>query len=72
MSTAPFRLTASIGGVSTALRPLSEHPAPEVVEELLTIAALARSEARKAGGNQVHLRLSPPLSVLNPPRRGPG
>lgn len=72
VSTAPFRLTASIGGVSTPLRPLSGHPAPEVVEELLTIAASAMYEARKAGGNQVHLRLSPPLSVLNPPRRGPG
>lgn len=66
--TAGFRSTASIGAVSTPLHPLNDAPAPEVAEELLTIASSAMYAARAGGGNQVHLRVSPPLSVLHPPR----
>jgi len=65
--TAPFRLTASIGVVSTALRPLANHPPPDVLDELLTLATSAMYEARRAGGNQYRLLLAPPLTVLDDP-----
>ena len=65
--TAPFRLTASIGVVSTALRPLANHPSPDVLDELLTLATSAMYEARRAGGNQYRLLLAPPLTVLDDP-----
>jgi diguanylate cyclase (GGDEF)-like protein len=67
ITTAPFRLTASIGVVSTALRPLANHPPPEVLDELLTLATSAMYEARRAGGNQYRLLLAPPLTVLDDP-----
>lgn len=65
--TAPFRLTASIGGVSTPLQPLATYPPHDVCEELLTIATTAMYEARKAGGNQARHVLSPALAVLDDP-----
>jgi diguanylate cyclase (GGDEF)-like protein len=64
VNTAPFRLTTSIGVVTTPLRPLADHPSPDVVEELLTIATAAMFDARKGGGDQAVVRLSPALSVL--------
>jgi diguanylate cyclase (GGDEF)-like protein len=67
ISTALFRLTTSIGAVTTPLRPLADHPSPDVVEELLTIATAAMFEARQGGGNQAVVRLSPALSVLDEP-----
>ena len=67
ISTAPFRLTASIGVVSTALGPLANHPSPDVLDELLTLATSAMYEARRAGGNQYRLLLAPPLTVLGDP-----
>ena len=63
--TAPFRLTASIGGVSTPLQPLATYPPHDVCEELLTIATTAMYEARKAGGNQARHVPSPALAVLD-------
>jgi diguanylate cyclase (GGDEF)-like protein len=65
IGTAPFRLTTSIGAVTTPLRPLADHPSPDVVEELLTIASAAMFEARKGGGDQTVVRQSPALSVLD-------
>ncbi len=62
---APGRLTPSIGVVSTPLDPLVGHPAPDVLEELLAIATEAMQEARRAGGNQTRLVVSPELAVLN-------
>jgi diguanylate cyclase (GGDEF)-like protein len=63
--TAPFRLTASIGAVSTPLPPLASYPPHDVCEELLTIATTAMYEARKAGGNQARHVPSPALAVLD-------
>jgi len=63
--TAPFRLTASIGAVSTPLPPLATYPPHDVCEELLTIATTAMYEARKAGGNQARHVPSPALAVLD-------
>ena len=63
--TAPFRLTASIGAVSTPLPPLATYPPHDVCGELLTIATTAMYEARKAGGNQARHVPSPALAVLD-------
>ena len=60
-------MTASIGVVSTALRPLANHPPPDVLDELLNLATSAMYEARRAGGNQYRLLLAPPLTVLDDP-----
>lgn len=67
ISTAPFRLSCSIGVVSTPLPPLATHPAHEICKELLAIATTAMYEARKAGGNQSREVLSPALTVLEDP-----
>jgi diguanylate cyclase (GGDEF)-like protein len=61
---APLRLTASIGVVSTSLRPLVAVSPYELLDEMLTIAQSAMQEARRAGGNQVRQVVSPPLQVL--------
>jgi diguanylate cyclase (GGDEF)-like protein len=65
ISTAPLRLTPSIGVVSTPLHPLADHPAHDVLDELLALATTAMYDARSAGGNQTRPVLSPPLTVLN-------
>ena len=70
ITTAPFRLTASIGVVSTPLRPLANQPSPDVLDELLNLATSAMYEARRAGGNQYRLLLAPPLTVLDDPNYG--
>lgn len=67
IKSAPFRLTVSIGVVSTPLRPLATHPAPEVVDEVLAIATTAMYEARRSGGNQTRQILCPTLAVLDEP-----
>lgn len=63
--TAPFRLTVSIGAVSTSLMPLSDQPVPAVVDELLSVATAAMAVAREDGGSRTALRLSPRLRVLD-------
>ena len=45
-------ITASIGVVTTALRPLSLRPPGDVLDEVIALAATAMYEARRAGGNQ--------------------
>ncbi|MCG5432152.1 GGDEF domain-containing protein [Mycobacterium sp. MYCO198283] len=65
VAAAPFRFTASIGLVTTPLRQLEGQPPFEVLEELLTIATTAMYDARRGGGDQFHLRLSPPLTSLD-------
>lgn len=60
----PSQLKASVGVVSTPLHPLAQHSAPEVLDELLTIASTAMYDARKAGGNQARYVLDPHLAVL--------
>lgn len=63
---APLRFTASIGVVSTPLRPLSAAAAAprEVLDELVRIATTAMNDARRAGGNDIRQVMSPPLEVL--------
>jgi GGDEF domain-containing protein len=65
VKSAPGKLTASIGVVSTPLRPLASLPPDHVTEELLTIASTAMYTARKAGGNQACIVLDPPLTILD-------
>lgn len=64
VATAPYRLTASIGVVTTPLHPLVDAPATDVIDELMTLAADQVSEARLAGGNQVRVTQCPRLAVL--------
>lgn len=70
IATTPSRLTASIGVVSTALSPLAGHPPYDVLDEVLSMATAAMQEARRAGGNQARLVLSPALTVLDQPEGG--
>jgi len=48
----PQGITASIGVVSTALRPLADRPPGDVLDEVVALATAAMHEARRAGGNQ--------------------
>ena len=48
----PSGITASLGVVSTELRPLAERPPDEVLDELIATAKTAMHEARRSGGNQ--------------------
>ncbi len=67
ISSAPSRLSASIGVVTTPLQPLVQLPPNEVLDELLAIATNAMYESRKAGGNQVAYVRNPALTVLDDP-----
>jgi diguanylate cyclase (GGDEF)-like protein len=67
ISGAPSRLSASIGVVTTALKPLVQLPPHDVLDELLSIATNAMYESRKGGGNQVTYVRSPSLTVLDDP-----
>lgn len=58
----PPGITASIGVVSTPLGPLTDRPPQEVLDELISLAAAAMSEARSAGGNAARYVLDPPLN----------
>lgn len=70
--TTEFRLAASVGVVCTPLAPLAHLPTYDVVEELVTVAATAMFDARRAGGNQTRAAIDPALAVLrNPPTGGP-
>lgn len=73
ISTLPQRLTASIGAVSTPLRPLAGHSPIEVCDELVALAAMAMYDARRAGGNQTHYDVCPRLSTVeqDPPDQLP-
>jgi GGDEF domain-containing protein len=48
----PYGLTASIGVVCTALRPLADRPPHDVIEEAIADATAAMHKARRRGGNQ--------------------
>jgi GGDEF domain-containing protein len=62
----PSRVTASIGVVSTPLRPLASRAPHEVLDEIMSIATVAMHEARRAGGNQARYVRHPDLSVEGP------
>ncbi|MBB3603900.1 diguanylate cyclase (GGDEF)-like protein [Mycolicibacterium sp. BK556] len=59
----PSGMTASIGVVSTPLRPLVEHPPHEILDEIVALATTAMYEARRAGGNQARYVVRPNLSI---------
>jgi diguanylate cyclase (GGDEF)-like protein len=61
----PSGMTASIGVVSTPLRPLVEHPPNEVLDEVVALATTAMYEARRAGGNQARYVVRPNLSITD-------
>jgi diguanylate cyclase (GGDEF)-like protein len=65
-TTAPG-LSASMGVISTPLRPLTGHPPDEVLDQVIAIATEAMHEARSRGGNQARYVLSPRLKVLDLP-----
>jgi diguanylate cyclase (GGDEF)-like protein len=64
IKSAPFQLTASLGVVSTPLQPLTGQGSHDVLDELVTIGTNAMYEARKAGGNQMRILLSPALATV--------
>lgn len=63
IAAAPSGMTASIGVVSTPLRPLVEHPPNEILDEIVALATTAMYEARRAGGNQARYVVRPNLSI---------
>jgi diguanylate cyclase (GGDEF)-like protein len=62
---APFRLTASIGAVTTPLGPLVGLPPHDVVEELVTLATSNMYSARKAGGQRTEATECPVLTAID-------
>ncbi|GAA2570047.1 GGDEF domain-containing protein [Mycolicibacterium diernhoferi] len=64
IKSSPFKLTASLGVVSTPLQPLTGQGSHDVLDELVTIGTNAMYEARKSGGNQMRLLLSPVLATV--------
>jgi diguanylate cyclase (GGDEF)-like protein len=67
VATTPYRMTASVGVVSTPLSPLAHHSPHDVLDEVLSIATAAMYDARKGGGNQARYILNPILSVFDEP-----
>lgn len=61
VAAAPGRMTASIGVVSTPLRPLAGRPPEEVLDEVIALATTAMHRARRHGGNTVEYDLEPDL-----------
>ena len=58
-------MTASIGVVSTPLRPLADRPPDDVIDEIVALATTAMYEARRAGGNQARYVLHPSWGVAD-------
>lgn len=58
----PTRMTASAGVVSALLRPLTDRPPYEVLDEIIGLAEAAMTQARAAGGNQARYVLGPRLT----------
>lgn len=59
----PSGITASVGVVSTPLRPLTERSPDEVLDEIIALAMTAMREARSAGGNEARYVMEPPLTL---------
>lgn len=72
IKSAPFQLTASLGVISTPLKPLTGQGSHDVLDELVTIGTNAMYEARKSGGNQMRLLLSPALATVEDDGRDDG
>ena len=60
--TAPFRLSASIGVVTTPIRSIVGLPPHDIVEELIAIATTNMYTARRAGGQRTEATACPPLT----------
>lgn len=63
--TAPYRLTASIGVVTTPIAQLVGHPPHEVIEELITITTSNMYAARRSGGQCTRATVNPTLTSLD-------
>lgn len=59
----PSGITASIGMVSTALRPLDGRPPYEVLDEVIAMATVVMAQARRDGGNQVRYEIDTDLQT---------
>lgn len=59
----PTGMTASVGVVSTPLRPLAGRPPYLVLDEVIDLSVAAMAQARAAGGNQARFVLRPLLST---------
>jgi GGDEF domain-containing protein len=59
----PAGMTASVGVVSTPLRPLAARPPHEVLDEVVEIASTAMRDACRAGGNQARYVLAESLNA---------
>lgn len=62
MAATPHCITASIGVVSTPLRPLANRPPTEVLDEIVALATTAMNRARRTGGNDIEYAAGPTLS----------
>jgi hypothetical protein len=65
-------VTASVGAVSTPLRPLTAHAPNDVLDEVIAIATTAMYAARRNGGNQASYVVDPSLTVLDHPNGANG
>jgi GGDEF domain-containing protein len=63
VAASPGGVTASIGVVSTPLRPLADRPPNEVLDEVISLATTAMHRARRRGGNSVEYILEPDLAA---------
>lgn len=71
IATTPSGITASIGVVSTPMRPLASRPPYEVLDGVIAMAAEAMAGARRGGGNQARYLLDVDLH-LSEERGGDG
>ncbi len=69
IATTPMGLSASIGVVTTALRPLADRPPYEVLDEVIALATTAMFAARGAGGDQARFLLNHRLAGDDDPHR---
>jgi len=58
------RLTVSAGVVCTPLSPLRRSACGEVLEEIVTLATAAMTDARRSGGNTARYLLNPRLATV--------
>lgn len=70
VATAPYRLMASVGALSTPLRPLADHSPVDACDELVEIATATMENARRNGGNQIFYAICPRLRILDAPPPG--
>lgn len=61
ISSTPSGITASVGVVSTALRPLADRQPDDLLDEVIDLATDAMAQARRDGGNQVRYILDKDL-----------